>query len=610
MKVITFLFFLLLHAGSVTAQQSIAVKEYPYSDLETGRILFYKGEYNKSINTLRRSTQKISNKADLSKLYNTIGSAYLLKGDFDSATFYFYLAAEGLDDDRNNSLLLAKVYNNLSVTFLSLGERDKALKYTLKAESIVTENHHKAYAIVTLINKGKLYKEERKWDTAINNLKEAIRLCKQISNKLSVDETSFSPDELKQSALLYLGEVYCDKGVFDTALSYLNKAMEMNAFQNPYYSTSLHLLIGQTYLKLQHLHLAEKHLYQTLSLAKEIRSESLEVLAYYELSMLHEAKNNYKEAYQNRLKFEEIDKRLSEKEKIKNINLLEIRYRTAQKDKEIVEKKLVVNQQQNALRKKDIWIVTASFSTLILFILLVVSIRTYRHKQFLQRQQILVIQNEKRIELLKATMEGEENERNRLADILHDGIGSIISAVKMNFSTLKIEPSDKYVYDNIIVLLNDAANELRTTAHNLMPRFLFQDGLKLAIISFCERISNASFNIEHQFYGDFDHFDKNFELFVYRIIQELINNVIKHASATYVLIQLSAQHDLFTITIEDNGVGFRDNLDDINFNNGKGLENLREKIALLNGHFSIESKKISRTHIYIEFDIQNFKNKF
>jgi DNA-binding CsgD family transcriptional regulator len=170
---------------------------------------------------------------------------------------------------------------------------------------------------------------------------------------------------------------------------------------------------------------------------------------------------------------------------------LEVKYRTLQKDKEIAEKKWLVsrqvaalNYQQYSLKKKNVWIFGISISLLFIVALLINRLINYKHQQKLQEQKLLVLEKDKRIELLKATIEGEETERSRLADGLHDGIGSIISAAKMNFSTLAIRKM------------------LSHGVHGYLLKNTDRDSLVQAIKSVYKGVQYLEDSIKHQILND------------------------------------------------------------------------------------------------------------
>jgi signal transduction histidine kinase len=195
---------------------------------------------------------------------------------------------------------------------------------------------------------------------------------------------------------------------------------------------------------------------------------------------------------------------------------------------------------------------------------------------------------------------GEEKERSRLAKDLHDGVGGLLSATKMHLSILRNEQSispniDRF--DNTISILDSATQEIRTIAHNLAPEILNNYGLDTALELFCESISNQNLQINYQSVGIIPRLKSNAELIVYRIAQELVNNIIKHAEATEAYVQLSHHNNFMTLSVEDNGKGMNES-----DKKGIGIVNLKARAETLNGDFTITSAPNEGTTFYIEFD--------
>jgi signal transduction histidine kinase len=154
-------------------------------------------------------------------------------------------------------------------------------------------------------------------------------------------------------------------------------------------------------------------------------------------------------------------------------------------------------------------------------------------------------------------------------------------------------------------MVQDTATEVRKTAHNLMPDVLIQYSLTEALVMHCDNINTAGgLAIDIQCQGDLSHLNKSIELILYRITQELIQNVIKHAHATYAAVLIRHQDEKLSITVEDNGTGF----DTEQPNKGFGLQNLKYRIQALQGHLSIMSAKGRNTTVYIEFELEKLNN--
>lgn len=155
--------------------------------------------------------------------------------------------------------------------------------------------------------------------------------------------------------------------------------------------------------------------------------------------------------------------------------------------------------------------------------------------------------------------------------------------------------------DAVRHMLDDTSAEVRKTAHNLMPDVLLRHSLKDALVLYFEQLNNQNhLRLELQLYGDTSQLEKSSQLTLYRIIQELVQNIIKHAQASYAAVQIMKLEEKLSVIVEDNGVGFNQQDTD----NGYGLQNLKFRVQSLQGHIYIMSAQGRGTTINIEFDTQ------
>src|SRR5690606_5600405 len=153
----------------------------------------------------------------------------------------------------------------------------------------------------------------------------------------------------------------------------------------------------------------------------------------------------------------------------------------------------------------------------------------------------------------------------------------------------------------VIKLLKETADELRTTAHNLMPELLEQQGLEIAARTYCERISRTkSLRLDFFSYGALDRLDQSFALVIYRAIQELVHNAVKHAAPKRLTVMMTLINDSFSLTIEDDGLGIQAKESD-----GMGLLSMKSRIQQLGGEMLIETGLNSGTSISISFSQVN-----
>lgn len=236
-------------------------------------------------------------------------------------------------------------------------------------------------------------------------------------------------------------------------------------------------------------------------------------------------------------------------------------------------------------------------SILIIFLALGgISFSYYKRNQ-LKQQNLLQTEIYKQQEIAtKSVFEGEQNERIRIARDLHDGIGQMLSVVKMNVSTLN--PEDKTV-EGTLNLVDKTIAELRTVSHNLIPEAL-NFGLFSALEDICQKINGAGktkavLTVTEELQGQ--KLAQQNELSIYRIVQEVLNNMIKHANASHIAIDIKKVNDNMLIAIKDDGEGF--DTSKIDDSKGIGWKNISARVHLMDGDMNIKSEKLIGTQIEI-----------
>jgi two-component system, NarL family, sensor kinase len=227
-----------------------------------------------------------------------------------------------------------------------------------------------------------------------------------------------------------------------------------------------------------------------------------------------------------------------------------------------------------------------------------------------QEQRMEILSQQSAIAQLNAAISGEEKERKRIGQELHDGISGMLTAINMNIAAIQRRHGDMPAakeLGGIIKMVQAAAIEVRKTAHNLAPGYLLENGLSNALLLFSSQInSGGSFKVSTECFGNMDDLDKKFVLMVYRIIQELVNNVIKHAEASHAAIQVRRYDNILGIMVEDNGKGFNTETSV----KGMGLTHILSRIDAVKGYISIDSRPLHGTTIHIEFDLEKISPAF
>jgi signal transduction histidine kinase len=234
-------------------------------------------------------------------------------------------------------------------------------------------------------------------------------------------------------------------------------------------------------------------------------------------------------------------------------------------------------------------------------VILVVSYRNSKHRQRLQHAHISNLEKGKEIVTLQHIIAGEEQERSRLARELHDGIMVLFSAIKMKLRQLPRSHSSLSNDEEFTSLneeLEQAIRELRRTAHNLMPDMLLDGGLTEAVFYFCRSLQqNSPLHINFQQYGVLPRLREDAELSIYRIVQELVQNIIRHSRANKALVQFNYRNEILGVTVEDNGRGFDHRKTN---HTGIGLKSIETRLKALSGTMDIRSNEAGTT-IYMEF---------
>jgi signal transduction histidine kinase len=220
------------------------------------------------------------------------------------------------------------------------------------------------------------------------------------------------------------------------------------------------------------------------------------------------------------------------------------------------------------------------------------------------------LEKEKELKSLKYIIEGEEKERSRLARELHDGVNGSLGAIKLMADSGKANKNDgNENIEKIKSLIDQVSTEVRDISHNLMPDVITQYGLIQAIESYLERIRGSDrLKTDFQHYADFGDIDNSIKVTVYRIVQELTRNIIKHSGATECLIQINRHESNLSLVVEDNGGGF-DVFEHSHVEKpeGIGLQSIYSRINLMDGKIDIQSELNSGTSVNIDIPLKTIK---
>ena len=285
---------------------------------------------------------------------------------------------------------------------------------------------------------------------------------------------------------------------------------------------------------------------------------------------------------------------------------LNVKFEVAQKDHEI-ERQNISLQQGRRNRNFLILIIGLLAGMAVLTILYFRSrIRTARRlreqEEIIHQQDKEKLRQEKELVQLTTSLDSQERERTRIARDLHDGLGSLMSGISAQVENLLFKDPANSHYTSLKELVKETATELRRTSYELMPATLLRMGLDPAIRDLCfNLLVKNGIEPRLELEADVTHLSSDQQLIVYRILQELLHNIVKHAAATHVLVQLNSFDDEMTLVVEDDGKGF---LVDNSTSYGIGLGSIKSRVDLLGGFLDIASSPGEGTTVTINFQIQ------
>ena len=305
----------------------------------------------------------------------------------------------------------------------------------------------------------------------------------------------------------------------------------------------------------------------------------------------------YKESVEYLQQYNEIRDTILNEERKKFALELETKYETEKKDNLIL-------LQTVQLEKKSLVNYLLIGGAIALLLIIALLYRNYRHKQKLQEQRIAELETEKQLSATEAVLKGEEQERTRLAKDLHDGLGGMLSGIKHSFNNMKgnlvMTPENAQAFERSMDMLDSSIKEMRRVAHNMMPETLVKYGLDTALRDFCQDMNLAgSVKVIYQSVGlENAVIDQTTSITIYRIVQELVNNILKHASAKQAVVQINKLNDQISITVEDDGNGFDTSI--LRQSKGMGWSNILNRVEFMKGVMDVQSGPGNGTSVHIE----------
>ncbi|MEM7372598.1 MAG: sensor histidine kinase [Bacteroidota bacterium] len=512
--------------------------------------------------------------------YNGLGVIYHRMGRYDLAIEY-YVKAATKRNELGEHLLEAYTYNNLGVLFTDLKNHEKCMLYLKKAENIYEDLAKPRELAQTLSSLGTEFQRIYEFDKADSLFRKAIAMHKEINNRYS-------------EALDYhnLGALYTDWNQLDSSIFYYQKARKLkeedqneqglvitlvelgNALSRKFNGKQGKALMlrGEVMAKEQ------ANLRQVQNVTEKL-GEHYERIGDLQLALDYQKKSNV------------LKDSLFNEDYIDKMNQLYVAFETQQTKGQLLEEQVKAQKLEKEKADADLTVAQRTTQLAIaigslLLILLGGGFVIYRRRQQ-EKETIAQVKIAEQQKGLAAVIQAQEEERKRIAKDLHDGIVQQLGGLKLGLQKVLSSNRDSDA-KKMIRILDDSTQELRELSHQMMPRALSELGLIPALEDMLENsLAHSPITYHFETFGiqQTDRFKESIEISLYRIVQELINNVIKHSGASEVNIQLLKTTANLALIVEDNGKGFKQSPS----KSGIGLMNISSRLDTINGQVNYEA---------------------
>ncbi|MBD0724549.1 two-component sensor histidine kinase [Flavobacterium sp. L1I52] len=492
--------------------------------------------------------------------------------------------------------LIALNYNTIAANFDQLGEFEKALFYYKKAivHANKTNNSHLKNWIYN--NLGNIYCFNKKeYNKGIYYYKKSLDISTKIADSSEILFTK-----------LNIAWAYFDIQSFDSGLPYLNYVNKYHP-KNGDTSTivALNMLNGMYHSHKNNSERATFYFEKAIKLGEKENEKSDLSFTHQEYAKFLYKIKNYKKAYEHLNAYNKITDELNNEEKLRKLNIAGINLEIDEYRREIDNIKTEYKTSHQLLLEKQSK--NRLYSIIIISTLLLVIVFSYfyfQNSQLKQKNRIKDIESKIQENIITASINGQEMERKRIASFLHDNISALLSSAALHltvFSTKNKTNSEEITKTKSILI--QTHYKIRDLSHQLLPSLLARFGLFYALNDLCEINSNSAIQFDYSSNVTSEtRYDEDFEMKIYFIVSELLNNINKHSKAKRAKLTLKQQNNQLHIQVKDNGIGFE--INPHKTIDGFGLNQIKARINTMKGKFKIDSVPKEGTTVKISVPIE------
>lgn len=525
--------------------------------------------------------KKDSNAANEAAFMSLIANANLQTGEFDEA-IETYMQLISFADSTGDKAGAATIRSNVANIYIKLNDYESARDILREADKLFKETNDSVNTSATL---GMI---------AFVNLK-----LKDTTGALDIAREALSMSDAAGAHMAHsraagvIAQVYYGKEMYDSSLYYYKTSLASATKVAQRY----HIFMSKTgmmtcYYKLKEYGKAQKLAEELKDQVEKTSSPFNKIVFYRTYADILYYRGEYKNAFSYLRKAYSLNKQITGDRNKKIVNEIRTKYETEKKDKEIAENKLVMQTQEAELNKRNLYLAVLVFA-IILLALIIILIRTRN------RHKIQQLNEQKRLQVLNASVEGEEKERKRIARELHDSIANELAVIKMGVESLANDVDNDITKGKLLSLsemANDAHKETRRISHNLHPAPSIRNRFAEAVKEYLESMPTGKSHTEVTVIKKSDiYLAPEKQLLIFRILQEMVGNALRHSNAKNIHVDLIINHEQINISVADDGDGIRKETLD----NPETLSSIKENTFLLDGTIDIDSTLAEGTTIMI-----------
>lgn len=558
---------------SINDRESSALLKHLKKIIQS-RLNYRTGNFDQSTRNLFESNTFIAHLPEADSLrasnYMSIGVNHMLTGVFDSA-FYYFVRSEAIFDSLQNSSKLNAVYGNMAKAYYNMGNQLKAREYI---DKVINDSANIPVALSMWHLKANISGSEGKIDSAL--LIDRDIIAQYGNGTYSYIISSFYNN---------MSMCFLSMGQIDSALYYCRKSYQADSIAGFEMNMGVNMvLLADIYHQSGNKIEADNYYNKALGLFSKGNNADKKVLVFEALAQNAQHAGDFKLLSQYKDSIFIAHQKINNIEINRTIEALNIEYESAKKNQQILEQKFQLKVQRAALY-------------LIILITLLIVVVLYFIVQYRDKNNKLILVEQER-KLLSMLMETEENERTRIARDLHDSVNQKLAVAQMSISL--VEAQDYQKLSTVSDLLKDISTEVRTISRKLYPKDI-DKGIIPALEYLCEQHNmlrdDIQLNLTIGSRKNNQSENRNVNLMLYRIVQEITNNALKHSKATCLAIFIACEKDQMKLEISDNGVGFDVNHPDSK--SGVGLRSIFDRVGQMNGTVDLQSDSRQGTRFSI-----------